>query len=1271
MTSLSLTLAEPVAGDDTTPAGETAPSIAAEITPEVQWRMDQCRAGRILHAGGPYVKITAQGLMAGPEDQLREVLSYLSISGPLREAALNDFDYAQSIRSLVGDQVAELEGMAQRYYNGDDPLGYQPPDYSDEYQDFLFSLADGSGAVPGMSDQLSPRPSQEALARVAQVADENGDFASTWMAEQIRLSGSADDARMFLLYGGVPTTAPEPGTLEFELGVEELKARWASCDSGDPLIDAVGGVLTEQVSVAHDEWMTELASQAEQRDAIGATEVAAFVELIRAHEGMIVAVTQAWWADYLLRWQRYWSGRPTTDPRYPTQQEFARATSELSTARNTVSQVAAYSRTAANAAAQQVTSAQTAQQEAADIAAAAGYPEGRGLAHAQQAVQVVTASAAAADAAAYAAETARSAAQASVANSATLLSLAQTRAHAVQAEFRRAAAEEAAEQARSAAQAAAEHAERAEEAAVEAQTGEATAVAAEAEAREAANTARAEREAAEAARDEAASARVEAADRRTGAAEALGRAQDGHTVARTAAHEAAEAGLEAAGQRRSAEEAEDRARQARDDAVRAERDRDEAVARLAAMRAAVAATEGTENAAEARAAADEAQAEANTATAAATSARAAADQAGAEATAARAAATRATAAAERSRAHASTAWDSAHVSYAAADRATSAAANAIDASETAAQEADGAQAQADIAAQAASEARENAVAARDEANAAQEDSLATTNGAYATALAATAARDAATATINPANEAIALGTPYQESDPAAGLAVLTGQSAKSHAEQQAAAAEAKSRAAAAAAAEARRLAEQADADSRAAAEAAAEAAEDAAAALESVAAARSSAREAARAASAAQSAAEQARAHGSRAAEDAYMAGQAANQAESEAHHADNEATDAERDAERADQHADAAEADASEARGIAQQADTDANAAEAAATNADDLAQEADAAAQRAEEEARREWEAQRAALAETTPDPVTGGTGFGGPPLALDDEALLRAECGQTCVDEYRGAQSQADRDVIDWLIDNGGEILLEYFGINDLRRCLGQGNVESCLWSLVDIASLFLAAPVKGFEAVRTAIRTASRVADHWSAVQRARRALDRYDDMLVRLRAGLCPVFQAASFAATGPARVAITEPLLAAADCSPRTVAEQLRATGSVSRRNNIAAADVNIQGLDRQTLLSVSGAAERANTVPNVGAHGNPQRYVPQALSNQNPNNSRFFDTEFKLLNYIANQIGRSSSTVTGRIDLYSELEVCGSCSSVINQFRGDFPNVQINVSWG
>ena len=96
-------------------------------------------------------------------------------------------------------------------------------------------------------------------------------------------------------------------------------------------------------------------------------------------------------------------------------------------------------------------------------------------------------------------------------------------------------------------------------------------------------------------------------------------------------------------------------------------------------------------------------------------------------------------------------------------------------------------------------------------------------------------------------------------------------------------------------------------------------------------------------------------------------------------------------------------------------------------------------------------------------------------------------------------------------------------------------------------------------------------------------------------------------------------------------------------------------------------LSSVSGDAERAGTVPTVGSEGNPQRFIPQATGS----NTRFSDTEFKLLNSIANRLGPSSDSITGTINLHSELPMCDSCSSVVSQFRDMFPGIDLNVTTG
>ncbi|MEV4081146.1 deaminase domain-containing protein [Nonomuraea fuscirosea] len=129
--------------------------------------------------------------------------------------------------------------------------------------------------------------------------------------------------------------------------------------------------------------------------------------------------------------------------------------------------------------------------------------------------------------------------------------------------------------------------------------------------------------------------------------------------------------------------------------------------------------------------------------------------------------------------------------------------------------------------------------------------------------------------------------------------------------------------------------------------------------------------------------------------------------------------------------------------------------------------------------------------------------------------------------------------------------------------------------------------------------------------------------------------------------------------------SPGDVARGLRGS-NVRPSRNVAGAEVSIDGKAPYRLGSVSGGP-RNGTVPPVGSPGNPQRYIPTASGN----NIRIADTEVKILNYIANQLGQSSASIRGTINLRSEFDVCVSCQSVINQFKAEFPNITVNVTTG
>jgi len=56
----------------------------------------------------------------------------------------------------------------------------------------------------------------------------------------------------------------------------------------------------------------------------------------------------------------------------------------------------------------------------------------------------------------------------------------------------------------------------------------------------------------------------------------------------------------------------------------------------------------------------------------------------------------------------------------------------------------------------------------------------------------------------------------------------------------------------------------------------------------------------------------------------------------------------------------------------------------------------------------------------------------------------------------------------------------------------------------------------------------------------------------------------------------------------------------------------------------------------------------------------------RFNDTEAKILEDIASQI--KDPNVKGRIDLFTELDACQSCSNLILEFRRKFPNIELSV---
>ncbi|MFB7253820.1 hypothetical protein [Streptomyces nojiriensis] len=1097
-----------------------APASAVEIPPDdepqyrpislgAQARLDRCSGGFALHVGGPELKKSAAKALTGTPAELATATDPVMGMDPLRQAMLKDRDAYEGSFVASSDRRDRWQASNKVYWETGSRGGvsqYAPQFDKDivaftyDQRNLYYRLGEDGHAPASKAAADKAR----ALAAQLKGQDPNLDFVtgSVLDADKTELNygtATASDVARYLRLGGFMKQTPAEGSVEFRLEVEAMKAAWGACDSRNP-IDYYR-VMSPIVVTAHLEWEQEYAGQTTSRNEIVNAEVSAAAETRKAAEAMIESLGQAWLADQILTWQKYWADQPANASNRPAAAVFTQADKDLTTARAKAADQAKIAATASATAKTAADKANTAQNKAWAIADATKAPRGRGLLFAQQSAQVAKASAAAAEAASKAALTASNASKATVADSKTLYSLAQTQSHALNTEFRRVAAQEAAAQAKAAAASAAAQAKEAADNATKAKAAQATAEAAQETARKAAETAKTERAKAEKEKATAAAERQKAATERGKAQAAEQRAANEREMAghaRTAAQSSAGTAWD---ELQKAENAEQRATEARDKATEAERNKQATAARAASLESAAAAHSGDEAAAATRKAATEARTAANNAATAATAAHQAADDAATAAVNARAAATRADAAAQRANSAADKAWSAYETSEAAAATAHAAAADAIDASDAASVNATKAEADAKAAQAAALKASTEAAAARTESIKTAAWSAVTAGHAYATSQAASAARDSAAQAIQPANTAIAMGTPYRETDSAAAFAVLVGQSSKTHAEQQAAAATAKANEAEKAAATAKALADKASGDAKLAAQAAATAAADSAAALKSMAAARGSAAEAARAADAAKKADEKTKEYSTQAGTDAFYAKSAAKDAANEALGANNEATEAEKSATNARASANAATRDANAANTAATKSEGYATKAETAAANANQAAKDADAAADRAEEEERREQEEDRKKAMQTGNTGVAGVTP--GAPLAADEEAVLLAECGQTCVDEYRAARASVGASIVDWLVANGGDILISMLGLDNIKACFATREIEPCLWALFDVASSLI--PIKKVGDVIEAIyKVTTRVYKFFDAAEAGARSLKRLKGIIEKVR-----------------------------------------------------------------------------------------------------------------------------------------------------------------------
>ncbi|MET8097910.1 RICIN domain-containing protein [Streptomyces sp. NPDC005236] len=1098
------------------PVGDSYPWY--DDTAAEQLRQDQCLMADVLRLGGPAMAATAQNGLDQTPDKLHALADRKSWEQtPLAVAYKNDRDTAgKEIDALS----AQREGWKKPLNGLQNPGGFTdaefhwPPDgdksfYSQtglsawvadrfwqndsDFYDDATPKADAKTlkAVDDLGSPLyakDPDPSQPGGNRTLAERD-----AFEWMHGGPARNAGANDARAFLSSGGFARTAPQPGTPEYRIAVEDVKSRFAACGWRDPLDP--DNVLGDVTSAAADEWQQEVASQATQRNQILDANENAVDALSKGAKALSEMLGQSWVADHLTRWQDYWSpgglgwvgdsptvievhaakdkcldvqgakkdsGTPvqvytcngsasqkwvlwgsedklhlqnvnslkcldvagndtangtkiqissckdstsqawaselrgatslksvgtgkcldlhtfdngndaklytcngsaaqqfdikpsghdgTGQLDYPDKAQFTKATAGIAAAQTAAKKQLTVLKTQLAAAQKAATTSDTAVQAAYGIADTKGAPRGRGLLVGQQKDQVTQGAAAAVAALEKAGETAEAATRASAGDSATIAQRALAQAAQSKAEFRKKAAETAELQAKAAADAAKTHRDNAKKDKENAEAKLTDAVKAEGDAKAAAADAHAKRLSAEAEEKTAKAEKANAAASRAEAAQHRKSAESEATKAKDAKDKAESAEKTAGDRRDDAVKAKDHAKSLRDDAWDAEQKADAARAKADAKQAYADSLDSGDAATAARSAANDADKAAHDAETAATKARSEADAATKAAADADAAATRAEAAAKRARSDADAAQADKLKADAAVKTATSAVADAITASQDASAQARAAVKLADEAEQHAKDAKTQANTANTEAAKALAAAAKAAGYAHVTAQAAVDAGKSAEQVADPANDAIQLGSPYADTDSAAGLVVLTGQASKSIADQQQAVAGAHAKNAAAEAQAAKNLADQAKGDTKEAYQHAANAARYAADARTYAKDALGYAADAAKAASAAASSLARTVEYDNQATEDAAAADKAAGNAEGYAKDARDSADAAELDASAARTAATQAEQDAKDARAAATRADTAATEAEQAAKDADKYAKEAQEAADRAE---------------------------------------------------------------------------------------------------------------------------------------------------------------------------------------------------------------------------------------------------------------------------------------------------------------------------------
>lgn len=284
--------------------------------------MDQCLMADVLRLGGPSMAQTAQDGLNLPADKLHALADrqYWQQT-PLGAAYEKD-------RATGDQQLKDLDTTARQTVQMG---GLQNPPGTHDIGEGSRTFYDQLGLTKWIHDQWwksesdfynDPTPTMDVPTRQAVEAlggprypmwstEGDGNYderkAFYWMGSVSKFNGDfgADDGRIFLASGGFPRTAPQPGTAEYRIAVEDVKSRFASCAWRNPLDP--NQVLTGITATAASEWQQEIAAQAPQRNQILNASKDATAALVAGSKALGTLLGHSEVADHMARWQDYWA----------------------------------------------------------------------------------------------------------------------------------------------------------------------------------------------------------------------------------------------------------------------------------------------------------------------------------------------------------------------------------------------------------------------------------------------------------------------------------------------------------------------------------------------------------------------------------------------------------------------------------------------------------------------------------------------------------------------------------------------------------------------------------------------------------------------------------------------------------------------------------------------------------------------------------------------------------------------------------------------------